>query len=52
LTATLDGLGAVGDGAHARHEHLRLEASLQRAALLALLLMAPPLGGTSEIESP
>ena len=23
-TATLDGLGAVGDGAHARHEHLRL----------------------------
>jgi glutamate carboxypeptidase len=52
LTATLDGLGAVGDGAHARHEHLRLEASLQRAALLALLLVAPPLGGTSEIESP
>jgi glutamate carboxypeptidase len=52
LTATLDGLGAVGDGAHARHEHLRLEASLQRVALLALLLMAPPLGGTSEIESP
>jgi hypothetical protein len=42
----------VGDGAHARHEHLRLEASLQRVALLALLLMAPPLGGTSEIESP
>jgi len=42
--ATLDGMGAVGDGAHARHEHLRLDASLQRAALLALLLMAPPLG--------
>jgi len=43
FTATLDGLGAVGDGAHARHEHLRLEQTLQRGALLALLLMAPPL---------
>jgi glutamate carboxypeptidase len=43
FTATLDGMGAVGDGAHARHEHLRLDASLQRAALLTLLLMAPPL---------
>ena len=42
-TATLDGLGAVGDGAHARHEHLRLGPTLERAALLALLLMAPPL---------
>ena len=43
FTATLDGLGAVGDGAHARHEHLRIQASMERAALLALLLMAPPL---------
>jgi glutamate carboxypeptidase len=43
FTATLDGLGAVGDGAHARHEHLRVEATLERAALLTLLLMAPPL---------
>ena len=42
-TATLDGLGAVGDGAHARHEHLRLEPTLERTALLALLLLAPPL---------
>ncbi|MDT8320471.1 MAG: M20 family metallopeptidase, partial [Xanthomonadales bacterium] len=42
-TATLDGLGAVGDGAHARHEHLRIGASLERASLLVLLLMAPPL---------
>jgi len=42
-TATLDGMGAVGDGAHARHEHLRLEATLERVALLAMLLMAPPL---------
>jgi glutamate carboxypeptidase len=43
FTATLDGLGAVGDGAHARHEHLRLGPTLERTALLALLLMAPVL---------
>ncbi|MEE4173122.1 MAG: M20 family metallopeptidase [Xanthomonadales bacterium] len=42
-TATLDGLGAVGDGAHAPHEHLLVEQTLERAALLSLLLMAPPL---------
>ncbi len=42
-TATLDGMGAVGDGAHARHEHLRLGPTIERTALLALLLMAPPL---------
>ena len=42
-TATLDGLGAVGDGAHARHEHLRLGPTLEHAALLTLLLMSPPL---------
>lgn len=41
--ATLDGLGAVGDGAHAPHEHLSVKRTLERAALLALLLMAPPL---------
>jgi len=43
-TATLDGMGAVGDGAHAAHEHLLLGPSLERTALLALLLLAPPLG--------
>ena len=42
-TATLDGLGPVGDGAHARHEHLLLDRSLERTALLALLLLQPPL---------
>lgn len=42
-TATLDGLGPVGDGAHAHHEHLDLERSIERAALLALLILAPPL---------
>lgn len=39
LIATLDGLGAVGDGAHASHEHIRIDESLRRAALLALLLL-------------
>ncbi|MCG6986679.1 MAG: M20 family metallopeptidase [Gemmatimonadetes bacterium] len=41
LTATLDGLGPVGDGAHAVHEHLVVDAWVDRCALLALLLMAP-----------
>jgi glutamate carboxypeptidase len=43
-TATLDGLGAVGDGAHARHEFVYAEKMAERAALLALLIMEPPLG--------
>jgi glutamate carboxypeptidase len=42
FTATLDGLGAVGDGAHARHEFAFLDQMVERAALLALLLLAPP----------
>jgi glutamate carboxypeptidase len=33
--ATLDGLGAVGDGAHAAHEYLELTAMASRAALIA-----------------
>jgi glutamate carboxypeptidase len=36
--ATLDGIGAVGDGAHALHEHLVLSAMAPRAALIAGLL--------------
>ena len=40
-TATLDGLGPVGDGAHAEHEFLYLDETLQRTALLALLLLVP-----------
>ena len=43
FTATLDGLGPVGDGAHAHHEFLDLDRTIERAALLALLLLAPPL---------
>ena len=43
FTATLDGLGAVGDGAHARHEFMYIDKMVERSALLALLLMTPPL---------
>ena len=35
---TLDGLGAVGDGAHAEGEHVRVGAMPERAALLAALI--------------
>ena len=35
---TLDGLGAVGDGAHALHEHVVIKDLVPRAALLAGLL--------------
>ena len=35
---TLDGLGAVGDGAHAAHEHVEMSALPWRAALIAGLL--------------
>jgi glutamate carboxypeptidase len=35
---TLDGLGALGDGAHARHEHILIPSLAQRAALLAKLI--------------
>lgn len=39
-TATLDGLGPVGDGAHAHHEFLDMERTIERTALLALLIQA------------
>jgi len=35
---TLDGLGAVGDGAHSPHEHIFINRMLERAAVLAALL--------------
>ena len=41
-TATLDGLGAVGYGAHAAHEHLLIDRTLERTALLTMLMIAPP----------
>ncbi|MEC7769690.1 MAG: M20 family metallopeptidase [Bacteroidota bacterium] len=39
-TATLDGLGTTGDGAHAQHEHILLDEFPVRTALLALLMLA------------
>ena len=48
-TATLDGLGAVGDGAHAYHEYIDIDQTLERCILLTLLLMTPPLAH-SKIE--
>jgi glutamate carboxypeptidase len=41
FVATLDGLGAVGDGAHARHEFVVLDRLAERTALLARLLSLP-----------
>jgi glutamate carboxypeptidase len=35
---TLDGLGAIGDGAHALHEHVDIESLPDRAALVAGLV--------------
>jgi glutamate carboxypeptidase len=37
-TATLDGLGAVGGGAHADHEHVLIDHLPGRTALLAALI--------------
>src|SRR5207244_13452671 len=37
---TLDGLGAIGDGAHALHEHVDIESLPGRAALVAGLIAA------------
>lgn len=41
FTATLDGLGPVGDGAHAQREYIDIDRTLERCALLTLLLLAP-----------
>jgi glutamate carboxypeptidase len=41
FTATLDGLGPVGHGAHANHEFLYIDRTLERAALLTMLLLSP-----------
>jgi len=45
-TATLDGLGPVGDGAHAEHEFLYIDRTLERTALLTMLLQSPT-GGSA-----
>ncbi len=46
-TATLDGLGPVGAGAHAPDECLYLRRTLERTALLALLIAAPDEAATA-----
>ena len=38
-TATLDGLGTTGDGAHAKHEFIFTDKLIERTALLTLLLV-------------
>ena len=45
-TATLDGLGTTGDGAHATHEYILKNKLIERTALLALLVLADPLNET------
>jgi glutamate carboxypeptidase len=40
-TAVLDGMGAVGDGAHAPEEHVIVPRMPERAALLAAMLIEP-----------
>ena len=41
--ATLDGLGTVGDGAHAAHEFIFLNTLVERTTLLTLLVTMPPM---------
>jgi glutamate carboxypeptidase len=41
MSPTLDGLGAPGDGAHAAHEHVRLDRWLDHTRLLAALIADP-----------
>ncbi|MGI9551051.1 MAG: M20 family metallopeptidase, partial [Aurantibacter sp.] len=43
FTATLDGLGTPGDGAHATYEFILRNKLVERTALLTLLLMLEPL---------
>ena len=45
---TLDGLGAIGDGAHALHEHVEIDRLADRAALVAGLIARL---GESGVES-
>ncbi len=40
---TIDGMGAVGEGAHAYHEKIFLEQTLDRLALFTLLLLESPI---------
>lgn len=46
-TATLDGLGTIGEGAHARHEYILKDKLQERTALLTMLLLAKPVQNQS-----
>lgn len=48
---TLDGLGPVGDGAHARHEFCYVGKMIERSALLSLLMAQPLLTDLTESEA-
>jgi glutamate carboxypeptidase len=50
-TATLDGLGAVGDGAHTLHEQALIPQMVQRCALLVVLLLAPHFPDTPDVPA-
>ncbi|MFQ5633312.1 MAG: M20 family metallopeptidase [bacterium] len=47
-TATLDGLGPVGDGAHAYHEFVDIDKTIPRCVLLSLLLLEPQIQITGQ----
>ena len=51
-TPTLDGLGAVGGGAHAATEHVEIDQMIPRATLLAGLVTRILEGGTVTMTSP
>ncbi len=48
VAPTLDGLGAVGDGAHAEHEHVVVSRWLERTAVLAGLVLLGPIRSSDE----
>jgi glutamate carboxypeptidase len=52
LAPTIDGLGPVGAGAHADHEHVLASSLPERAAVLASLLSAGPLRRREEAQPP
>ncbi len=45
FTATIDGMGAVGEGAHSPSEKILIEETLDRAALLTVMLLAEDVDG-------
>jgi glutamate carboxypeptidase len=47
---TLDGLGAIGDGAHALHEHVEVDRLVDRAALVAALIATLNIGAPDDDE--